>query len=187
MTQVPAVETMELRIVACTGCDQLFLVSPRRENCPTCGSGDVVEFFTFDAGPEGVQLRGGLAVEALAPRPPESASSNGIPSGDLATVDRVPAADEEPVATFAASVALFLEGERADLPVELDELREQLLALGADPEAATTAVGRLEAVRNLLAELTRAAEPETVSPAPAGEPDDVPETPTTPEAAPEPA
>ena len=183
MTQAPVVETMELRIVACTGCDQLFLVSPRRENCPTCGSGDVVEFFTFDAGPDGVQLRGGLAVEAAAPPPPEPASSNGIPSGDLAPVDQVPAADDEPVATFAASVAFFLEGERADLPVEVDELREQLLALGADNDAATIALGRLEAVRNLLADLTRSAEPETESPPPAAEPGDGEESVTTPEAA----
>jgi hypothetical protein len=207
MTQAPAVETMELRIVACEGCDQLFLVSPRRGTCPTCGGGPGVEFFTFDAGPEGVQLRGGLAVEASAPPPPEPASPNGIPSADLAPVDQ-DAGDVDPqllrLEELLPKVLIYLDGA-PDL--EPNELRECLLGMGADPEAATTAVGRLEAVRNLLAELTRPAEAETAAPIfsreegktrleglgftseqaeerlrkAAGEP----ETPSTPEAAPE--
>lgn len=56
MTQAPPAETMSLRIVSCETCDQLFLVSPRRETCPGCGGGPGLEFFSFEASPEGVQL-----------------------------------------------------------------------------------------------------------------------------------
>lgn len=53
--------TISLEIVSCKDCDQLFLLSPRRQTCPTCGGDAGMTFFQFEAsGPGGVVMVGRL-------------------------------------------------------------------------------------------------------------------------------
>lgn len=161
MTQAPEEETVELAIVACETCDQLFLCSPRRESCPTCGGPAGLRFFEFLGDASGVHLRDGtLAALAAEPAAPPAEA----PAAGLAAP--VPAAEEEPmmigpvkgkVPIAGAMFGGFLAGE----DVDVDCVKDWLLELGAEPEDAATAVGRLVAVRDLIRDLVAAdAEPE---------------------------
>lgn len=156
MTQATEVETMELSIVSCETCDQLFLLSPRRQTCPGCGGSAGLTFFEFVGDASGLHLKNGVDPAPLAAAPVDQRDPDGIPREDGAE----PAEESPPVGQdtaadtlrFAVDVGLFLKGE----DITEDKLQGQLLDLGADPESATTAVGRLTAVRNLVRELVDA-------------------------------
>ena len=69
MTQEAPPETIDLAIVSCEACDQLFLESPRRGSCPTCGGAAALIFFQFEGGPDGLHL---LAHPELAALPDDA-------------------------------------------------------------------------------------------------------------------
>lgn len=165
MTQAPPAETLTLRIVACETCDQLFLVSPRRETCPGCGGGPGVEFFTFEASPEGVQLVG-----FLTDAPPE-----------LAEIEPPPAPAPEPGPEPAG----------ASVWLTRDEGIQGLVGLGYTVEEAQ---GRLpfnascpSCGADLLVSVTDSTVAVRVRSRPGPEPDDVPEAPTLTESDPQPS
>ena len=141
MTQLAEPTTMELQIVSCETCDQLFLVSPRRETCPACGGPPGLEFFSFEASRDGVRLLGGIAA---APADVTNLAQDPVDVLHTDTVDQ-----EETPETLPFHAECPMCG--ADLDVSVT------------PDAITVAV----------------------SPLPGPEPDDVPETPTAPETAPE--
>lgn len=197
MTQ-PAAEIVELAIAACSTCDMLFLVSPRRGSCPTCGGEPGLVFFEFVGDQAGLHLKpaesadlppaaaappfGALeaaaepeplsaAAPALAPSP-VAAAAPGIPSQDVGSRPPAPAAPTVtpgaaetvvPVPPSGGTAENYLRRvvdltDLIDEQLEEDEpdwvpLRAAMGALGAEHEEISTAIGRLEAVRNLIYDL----------------------------------
>lgn len=154
MTQEAETETVELAIVSCETCDQLFLVSPRRQACPTCGGPAGLVFFEFLGAPDGLHLKDGtLAAIAPASPPPEAVSSAVEPVE--ATPAPAEATEEEGkpdvMEVLLSAIDAFLGG--ADY-VEEDILSYLVMPMGAEPEEAATVVGRLVAVRDALRSLT---------------------------------
>lgn len=156
MTQATEPEIIDLAIVSCEGCDQLFLVSPRRENCPTCGGPAGLTFFEFVGDQSGVHLKNGVLTTPQAPAHPEPveglAPAPAAPAaveGERSSAGREAQTDDSTL--IAEIVSEFIVGA-----VDEEDVRAVFMDLGADPEAAATAVGRLSAVRDLLSELTAA-------------------------------
>ncbi len=163
MTQATDTEAIELSIVACTGCDQLFLLSPRRQACPTCGSPAAVTLFEFEAGPSGVQLKGSILDVQDGAGPPEERESAETASSDSA----LSASSEALGEPISKGTPLTLESMAGfylmDEGVTEHELRDAFLAAGAEPEPAIVAVGRLAAVHEFLQDLHAAGIPADVS------------------------
>jgi hypothetical protein len=154
MTQETEAEIVELAIASCQTCDQLFLISPRRETCPGCGGPPGLVFFEFVGDRAGVHLKDGT-LAALAPVPAAVvAVSSPVEPVEAAPVERTPGVEGE----APGSVDILLEGIRGFLggASELGpDIKQWLVVrLGADPEEAATAIGRLVAVRDLIAGLT---------------------------------
>jgi hypothetical protein len=129
-------------IGACLNCRQLFLVTPATPNCILCGRpADLTLPFGV---PEVVASAIGLDIHEPAPEAVE------------------PLTFEEPLDTgdLFAMISVFLIG----VPEGGDELRALLVQSGADPETAATAVGRLAAVRELIAQLEQPHEPAPTAP-----------------------
>ncbi len=131
MTQEAATESIELAIVACETCDQIFLSSPRRQTCPVCGGGAGLTFFEFTGSADGVTLKG--APILTPPAPPSPASS--LPAGEGA-----PDAEGEVYADLLS------------LP-DPEMLRRVLEDYGAEAEDIAAAVGRLQAIHALFDQL----------------------------------
>lgn len=153
MTQAPSTDVMQLSIVGCVSCDQLYLQSPRRQTCPTCGSPDAVEFFEFTAGPDGALLVGS-AIDAIADAHKASApADNGAAPSTLSPADsksqsRLSPEDQDWLNMVDTVASYLLVPAAHEIP-----MREMFVEYGADPEAAATAVGRLEALRAFMHEL----------------------------------
>src|SRR4030042_1317673 len=101
MTQPPEPDTIDLAIVSCEACDQLFLFSPRRGTCPTCGGAPGLYFFEFVAGPAGLSLKAPLGPATISQAPLEPPFSE-------------PAA--EPVSSSEAGLALPVSEETLPPP-----------------------------------------------------------------------
>lgn len=85
-----------LSIVSCQACDSLFLESPRRHTCPTCGGDAGITFFTFEADDRGVRPQGvGVAISPSAQ--PEREPAPAAPQEDKEPVGA--AADRRPSPT----------------------------------------------------------------------------------------
>jgi len=155
-----------VQIGVCSVCHALFLISPERETSPCHGADPLAVLATVFIGPDGVVtgewgfvppgLERDITEEpALAPAPPQEP----------------PAAEEEEAEekdlTDDYEVLLSgIGGYLADGGLTDDDVAGWLERMGAEPEAAATAVGRLSAVRELLQELQLAREPTPVAPAP---------------------
>lgn len=192
MTQEAETVAVDLNIVSCQTCDALFIESERRQTCPSCGGSPVGPYFRFVLDDSGLHQKDGAAPAAAGSPPAEEPA----PAAEIrAAVDRV--AEEEPDGglgadppwvIFPITVMSYLRGGEGTE----DDLRGMLADLGAEPEAAAAAVGRLVAVRNLLQEIaasTLAAQVEVVveeTPAPAPPPAPPPAE-EEPPAAPEPS
>ncbi len=156
MTQATEPETIDLAIVSCETCDQLFLCSPRRESCPTCGGGVGLRFFEFQGDASGLHLKDGtLAALAAAPVAPPAEAPPAAPAAPAEREDRTPPStlgDLPSSDVFPLVLESYLRGGEATE----DDLRKLLGDLGAEPEDAAAAVGRLVAVRDLLRDLAAA-------------------------------
>ncbi len=172
MTQAPEAEVIELAIVACETCDQLFLESPRRQTCPGCGGGAGLRFFEYSADQAGLHLRNGaVSAEPASARPepveglraiagPEDEEEeddvdDGEEAGAAPTASAPDASDQPwrvtPVTIGSKDLlamigALVLSGAHPDAT----EFRDELLSRGVPPEDVAAAVGRLQAVAVLI-------------------------------------
>ncbi len=135
MTQAPEVETMQLQIVSCETCDGIFLVSPRRQTCPTCGGPAGVEFFTFDVGPAGVTLLESLANVPLA-------ATNGSAPAEDAAAPPAAAAEEVsaglPFRSQCPSCGVGLDVRITDSAVTVELPLAEIPDAGQEPETLTT-------------------------------------------------
>ncbi len=185
MTQEAETAAMDLNIVSCQTCDALFIESERRQTCPRCGGPAVGPYFEFVLDGGGLPLKDGAA-PAVVPAPPgeEPAPEPEAPAPEAPAAEAEPVSGLETLTTgevFPVAVASFLESGAGTE----EDLRGMLADLGAEPEAAAIAVGRLTAVRNLLRELAAAGVEEkvVVEVEGAGEPVEPP--PSEPESGPE--
>jgi len=162
MTQ--PVDPLAPAIGACVDCNAIWLVTPRSANCLTCGRppGFTLPFSPAEqvaATPESEPV---FAPEEPpdeeGPMPPPSC----LPEELLAEEPAPPAQDEEAEegSDLINAIAEYLEGGEPTPEWVLADL----LGLGADPEAAATAVGRLAAVRELIAQLAQPQEPQPSAP-----------------------
>jgi len=186
MAQEAETVAMELNIVSCQTCDALFIESERRQTCPSCGGPPVGPYFQFVLDGAGLHLKDGAA-PAAAPAPPaeELAPEPEAPAAEASAAEAEAPAEEEleDMDVLLEAVKGYLGGADA-LEVDVREWLE--VQLGAEPEAAATAVGRLAAVRDLLRELAAAgveaqvevAAEETLAeaPEPGSGPENAPET-----------
>lgn len=175
------------QVAACSVCDALFLMSGRRETSPCHGSDPILVVCTLSVDKEG-HVTGEWGV--------------GAPIGvlDITAQPEAPAAPPEPapaeealefpreetvpvIEVLRVVIQAFLDGD----PVVEDQLAGVFEDAGAEPEAAATAVGRLQAVRELIQELRGAGVPVTVGATAEEPPPEAPEPPSTPESAPEPS
>jgi len=129
-------------IGGCLNCGQLFLVTPGTSNCILCGRPPDLT----------------LPFAAARPEPVEEPEEEAVVLEEPA----VPPQDEEAEegSDLINAIAEYLEGGEPTPEWVL----AALLELGADPEAAATAVGRLVAVRELIAQLAQPQEPAPVAP-----------------------
>ena len=156
MTQEPETVAMDLNIVSCQTCDAVFVESERRQTCPSCGGEPVGPYFRFVLDADGLHRKDGAA-PAAAGSPPaeETAPAAETPAAEAAVEEEAPAGglgDQSPAAMFPLTAMSYLRGGEGTE----DDLRMMLADLGAEPEAAAAAVGRLVAVRDLLQELAAA-------------------------------
>ena len=162
MTQEAPPETIDLAIVSCEACDQLFLESPRRGSCPTCGGAAALIFFQFEGGPDGLHLLAHPELAALPADAPAEASIAGeappAPEPEL----ELPEGDEPlmPFERAEVECGAYVAGDDLDTA----EMYQALVLAGASHEDAETAVGRLIAVRGLLKRLAVMGETSTEAP-----------------------
>jgi len=151
MTQEAPPEIIDLALVSCEACDQLFLHSPRRQTCPTCGGSPGLYFFEFQGGPDGLVLLGHPELASATPQAPAEAPAPAEPPPEPEPVAVVRELEGELSALDLARsrVALYLEGE----DISEDDLLQGILDAGAEGDEAGTAVGRLIAVRALFRRL----------------------------------
>ncbi|KKN36995.1 hypothetical protein LCGC14_0768060 [marine sediment metagenome] len=156
MTQETETPTMDLNIVSCQTCDALFVESERRQTCPSCGGEPVGPYFRFVLDADGLHRKDGAAPAAAQPTPAEEPAEELEP---LPIVDdRQPEelagglGDQSPAVMFPLTAMSYLQGGEGTE----GDLRGLLADLGAEPEAAAAAVGRMVAVRDLLRDLAAA-------------------------------
>ena len=183
MVQEAETPVIELELVSCGTCDTVFISSERRQTCPACGGEAVGPYLEFIVTPEGPRLKNGaVAIARTAAPPAERIAEPELPAGDAPAVEE--ALESEGVApalaeAFAVGVQSFLMGGGT----RPEELEGYLLSMGATPEDAATAIGRLSAIYTLLDALTfmaGEAQEEAVAeepPAVVGEPEASAETP----------
>ena len=154
-----------VRIGVCSTCRLLFLVSEDRQTSPCCGADPLVALATLTLGP-GAEVTGawGLGLEGA---PAEETEE---PAPAAAPLEEPPAeeGEEGAPAEEVDNMGVLLEGITgylSDAGVTGDDVHTWLMRMGADPERAATAVGRLEAVREELRRLAPAPEPVSEEPA----------------------
>ena len=148
MTQEAPPETIDLAIVSCEACDALFLVSPRRPSCPTCGGAPGLYFFEFQGGPDGLHLLTHPDLASATPQTPAEAPAPAEPPPEpepVLVVRELPG-ELSALDMTRSMAAFYLEGE----DVAEESLLQSFLDAGAEGEEASTAVGRLIAVRALF-------------------------------------
>jgi len=168
MVQEAETPVIDLELVSCGTCDTVFISSARRQTCPACGGEAIGPYLEFIVTPEGPRLKNGAVAIAGAVKE----TVDRIAETEPLAAEEDAAAEEESAPSplsrrpaFAMDAGAYLGGIDE---VDEDFLRQHLLDLGADPETATTTVGRLAAVRDTLASLT-APHPEPVEGEPAEE------------------
>ncbi len=156
MTQETEEAPLELALVSCQTCDLAFIGSDRRQTCPVCGGEAAGPYFQWTLEGDGLRLRDGAAPAAAGATPPAPGAEPPAEEAEAAPAEAeaaITAAEGGYAAIgFSAAAGAFLYGGAQTE----EELHEQLMELGAEREAATTAVGRLVAVRELIAELAAA-------------------------------
>ena len=156
MTQETEEAPLELALVSCQTCDLAFIGSERRQTCPVCGGEAAGPYFQWTLEADGLRLRDGAAPEVPAATPaapgaePPVVEAEAPPPAEEAAEE--PEGGSPGAVGFASVLGSFLYGGVATEA----EVRATLLELGAEPEAAAIAAGRLVAVRELIAELTAA-------------------------------
>jgi len=155
-----------VQIGVCSSCHALFLISGDRETSPCHGADTLAVLATLTIGPD-AQVTGewGLGAPIGEPDITEEPAPAPAPPAEP-TVEEAPEAAPETVKAselLPVVIVAFLEGDEAADP---DQLRGVFEDAGAEPEAASTAVGRLVAVRELLQQLQAAREPVPVAAAP---------------------
>ena len=140
---MPQSDYMELPAIgACLECRQLFLVTPDSANCLLCGRRPDL---TLPFAP--------VQQVAATPEPePVFAPEEPAPPLDLGEI--------EPLDVLLEGISAYLEGAG----ITGDDVATWFLRMGADPEAAATAVGRLVAVRALITQLAQPQEPQPSAP-----------------------
>ena len=169
MVQEAETPILELEFVSCQTCDIVFISSERRQTCPACGGEALGPYLVFTVTPEGPRLKdlnGPIAgaqtarlepgSEPAAPAAPDEVVEEKVEGEGVSPTDHD---------VFVVGVQAFLEFAG----INEEDLVDQLVRMGADPETAATTVGRLAAVRDTLASLTTA-HPEPVEGEPAEEP-----------------
>jgi hypothetical protein len=150
---------IEVALATCSSCDNVFLMSGRRETSPCCGAdlgvvlatltiqpdGEISAFWGFRKPETAVDVEGGPAPPAE--EPPSPPAGNGEED------------EEEEEVTEQESVLVACSSYLHDAGVTELELRTAFIDAGAEREAAASAVGRLNAVRNLLRALREASGP----------------------------
>ena len=156
MTQETEEAPLELALVSCQTCDLAFMGSERRTTCPVCGGEAAGPYFQWTLEADGLRLRDGV-------RPETVAAAAAAPGAEPPAVEaEAPPPAAEPAAPAVEGLGVYglfplLVGRfLGDWQRTEEDLRERLLELGAEPEAATIAVGRLVAVRDLMRELAAA-------------------------------
>lgn len=128
------VDPLAPAIGACLDCRQLFLVTPGSANCLTCGQppGLILPFVT------------------TRPEPVEAPVEQSVPAEEPA-LEYIPSTmDARDI--LLTNISTFLAGAA----FTADDIVLDFIDMGADPEAAATAVGRLAAVRELITKLESA-------------------------------
>lgn len=154
----------EAAIGACMHCRVLFLATPETPNCLLCGRHPDYRLAFSEAYVEAIEEPEPPIEE---PPPPAPAVEEPAPAAE----EEAPAlaVEEEEVEPEEGLRAIFelatYSGDYlAGAPIGPEELNGHFQELGADPEAAATAVRRLTAVRELLEELRQLSEPTPVQP-----------------------
>jgi len=140
---VQPVEIPTAAIGACLNCRQLFLVTPGTPNCLTCGQPPTLLLPFPTAHPEPVEA----------------------PEEELPPAGASPEREREETVNSEEPALATSWGYLLDADVTEEEAREAFHLAGADPETAATAVGRLAAVRELIAQLAQPQEAPPSAPA----------------------
>jgi len=155
-----------VQIAVCSVCHALFMLSGDRETSPCCGADPLAVLATLTLGSDAhVTGEWGMGADVLPTAAEEEPAPAPAPPEEPPAEEEVVEAPEEEV----DNVEVFLEGVKGYLSgagVTGDDLHTWLARMGAEPEAAATAVGRLEAVRELLESLEPPREAASVAPAP---------------------
>jgi len=155
-----------VQIGVCSGCHALFLLSPERQTSPCHGADPLAVLATLTIGSNGQvagewgmgsDLAAGEVVEEPAPAaaPPEEPPAEEAPEEE----------EEEEIDTLGVLLE-GIKGYLSDAGVTGDDVHTWLTRMGAEPEIASTAVGRLEAVREVIDTLMLPREAASVAPAP---------------------
>jgi hypothetical protein len=139
MTQ--PVDVLAPAIGACLNCRSLFLVTFDTPRCILCGS---VPTYTLAFSPAEQVAATPEPEPVFVPEPPAA---------------RLELGEEEPLDVLLDGIASYL----GDQGITQDDVATWLMRMGADPEAAATAVGRLAAVRDLIAQLAQPQESQLIA------------------------
>ncbi|KKM84097.1 hypothetical protein LCGC14_1302670 [marine sediment metagenome] len=155
MTQEAETVAVDLEFVSCQTCDAVFVASERRQTCPSCGGEPTGPYLQFVLDAAGLHLKdGGIPTAAPAPPAEEPAPEAEAPAAEAPAAEE-PVEETDWLEVFVVGVTSYLQSG-GGLGVTEDDLATVLLEnLGAEPEDAAAAVGRLQAVRDLLRELTQ--------------------------------
>jgi len=155
-----------VQIGVCSACHALFLMSGDRLTSPCHGADPLAILATLTISPD-AQVTGewGLGAPIGEPDITEEPAPAPAPPAEPTAAEPSEAAPETVKASELLPVVIvaFLERDEA---VDVDQLKGVFYDAGAEPEAASTAVGRLSAVRELLQQLSAAREPAPVAAAP---------------------
>lgn len=176
MTQEPEPGPITVQLAACEICDALFMASGRRESSPCHGADPVAILATLaiydDGTVQGTWGSSFLNTDRPLPEAPAAVSQPpDAGSGDLqvatqeipAAVSQPPLPDEEEEdedegeeekAPVVLSPTDLVVDYLANYAVPAEHVRQVLIDAGAHPDDAGAAVGRLEAVRSLLQQIT---------------------------------
>jgi len=155
-----------VQIGVCGSCHALFMLSPTRETSPCHGADPLAVLATLAVAENG-------DVAGIWGQPPHQAALDITeePAPAAAPLEEPPAEDAGALRSEEEidNLEVLLEGiggYLADGGLTDDDVGGWFERMGAEREAASTAVGRLHAVRELIRTLREPAEPVPVAPAP---------------------